>query len=273
MDGHSRRYLVALLVPMLSAAMLLTTASAVSAAATCQYTASNHRVKVTGGDAKISRSIRDRILVNDVWCDGKATVFNTDSIVVLEGAGTQFVRFFFDYGGFKPGFTDEPGSSDEIEISVSLGGDSDGLSLWGGGTADHWTVGKSSGFAVRGKINLNADEVTGIDADLTIILGAEEIALVGRDGPDQISGAGGAGTGAAADFNLKIAGLDGADEVTGGDAGDNIVGGNGPDVLKGGPGPDLIDSTDGVSGNDQIFGGQGVDNCFFDAGDSVAGCT
>lgn len=240
----------------------------------CEYKISNHRVKVSApAGASISRGTNGHINVNGAWCDRIATVYNTDSIVVLSGAGTQFVYIDMDNGGFKPGLTDEPGSSDEIEISVSLGGDSDWLSVYGSDTAaDNIVVGKSSGFAVMGKMNLNADETNGVDADLTLIVGIEERIVFGRGGKDVISGAGGAGTGDAADFLLKLGGGNGADDLTGGSAGDWIIGGDGPDVLMGAAGPDVIDSTDGVNGNDQIFGGNGSDTCTFDSGDSISSC-
>ena len=210
---------------------------------TCEYKSSNHRVKVSASSgASISRSANGHIKVNGAWCDRKATVNNTDLIVVLSGAGTQFVIINLDNGGFKPGFTDEPGTSDEIEISVSLGGDSNSLDIYGSDTtADNIIVGKSSGFAVMGKMNLNADETTGVDADLTLIIGIEERIVLGRGGADVVSGGGGAGTGDAADFLLKLGGGNGGDTLTGGTVGDSIIGGDGSDVLKGAGGPDFIE--------------------------------
>ncbi len=240
----------------------------------CEYIASKHRVKISApAGASIARGANGHINVNGAWCGRTATVFNTDSIVVLSGAGTQFVVLYLDNGGFKPGFTEEPGNSDEIEISVSLGGDGDSFEVFGSDTAtDNIVVGKSSGFAVFGKINLNADETTGVDADVTMIIGIEERIVWGRGGPDVISGAGGAGTGDPADFLLKLAGGNGGDDVTGGAVVDVINGGDGPDVLKGAGGPDKIDSEDGVTGNDQIFGGPGSDTCNFDSGDAITSC-
>ena len=181
---------------------------------TCGYKASNHRVNVsapTGG--LLARTTTGHITFNGTWCGRAATVNNTDSIVVLSGAGGQTLSVSLDAGGFQPGFTNELGSSDEIEISVSLGGDGDSLIVYGSPTADdHIVIGKSSGFAVMGRMNLNADETTGIDADLTMIIGIEERIVSGRGGKDVISGAGGAGTGAEADFLLKVAGGDNGDD-------------------------------------------------------------
>ena len=248
-------------------------ASAGPAPTTCNYTSNIHRVDVSASNGgSISRDRLGRIRVNGVWCDGIATTSNTDSIVVISGAGTQIVLLKLDNGGFKPGFTNEPGTSDEIEITVSLGGGSDSLSVYGSENSDKIVIGRSSGFAVLGRMNLNAAETTGIDADLTLLPGIEERVLLGWGGTDVISGAGGAGTGDSADFLLKLGGGAGGDELTGGAVHDSVIGGNGPDVLKGGGGPDFIDSNDGVSGNDQIFGGGGSDTCNFDSGDSVTSC-
>jgi len=263
-----------ILLLMCTSAPVLAGPPGPQAPTTCEYIASKHRVKVNASNsASIARTANGHITVNSAWCGRQATVFNTDSIVVLSGAGTQFVVLYLDNGGFKPGFTNEPGSTDEIEISVSLGGDSDSFEVFGDDSAtDNIVVGKSSAFAALGQMNLNADETTGIDADLTMIIGIEERIVFGRGGADVISGGGGAGTGAAADFLLKLAGGNGGDEVTGGAVHDSIVGGDGPDVLKGGGGPDFIDSADGVSGNDQIFGGGGSDTCNADNGDALTSC-
>ena len=274
MGIHIQRLVAVVSVAALAGSLYAATPVPVSAATTtCEYISTNHRVKVSAGNgATIRRDIADRIRVNEVQCGGVATVFNTDSIVVLAGAGTQFVTIYLDQGGFKPGFTDEPGSSDEIEISVSLGGDGDSVQIYGSdGLPDHLVVGKSTGFGVLGKVNLNADETTGIDADLTYIVGVEERIILGRGGQDVISGMGGAGTGDPADFLLKISGGPGSDETTGGSAGDSLIDNQGTDIIKGGPGPDFIDTADGTSG-DQVFGGLGNDTCDVDPRDSVSSC-
>ena len=239
----------------------------------CTYTGSDHKLKFIAPDGgAFSRDDNGRIKFNGVW-SCRATVTNTDRIVILSGAGTQFVALYLDNGGFKPGFTNEVGTSDEIEISISLGGDSDSLSVYGNDSAaDNIVIGKGSGFGALAKMNLNAGEATGIDADLTLVVGIEERIVLGRGGTDTISGAGGAGTGDPAEILLKLGGGNNGDEVTGGAVGDSIIGGNGPDVLKGAGGPDKIDSMDGVNGNDQILGGNGSDTCTFDSGDSITSC-
>lgn len=215
---------------------------------TCDWTATGHKVKVSisgTGDTRVARSASGRINVNGIWCDGIATVTNTDKITVLAGAGDQSLTLYLDNGGFQPGFTPEIGDSQEIEISVSLGGGaSDTLRVFGSSGADHVIAGKSSGFGAIGRINLNTDELDGIDADLTLIVGIEFVRLFGFNGADAISAAGGGGTGAAAEFSVQIVGGDGPDVLTGGAAHDYVIGGGGGDVLKGGAGPDTLDAKD-----------------------------
>ena len=267
--GRLGRALV--VVPMLLS--LAATHANAGDAATCEYIASNHRVKViVNSSADIKRTIGDHIAVNGVWCGRVATVYNTDSIVVLGGANSQVVGVRLDYGGFTPGFTDEPGSSDEIEISVSLGGDNDTLQIFGGGFGNNIVIGKSSGFAVKGKLNLNPNETSGVDADLTVIIGVEQVMVFAEGGQDVVSAMGGSGTGDPADFLVFLDGGDGGDALTGGAVKDLIAGGDGADVIKGGPGPDDLNSVDGVHGNDAIFGGNGSDSCSYDVGDTLTSC-
>ena len=153
------------------------------------------------------------------------------------------------------------------------------------GSADKVRIGKSSGFGIAGRVNLNAGETTGIDADITLVLGIERLSFNGSSGNDTISGAGGVGTGEAFTIPLSLYGHIGNDTLTGGTAGDDITGAEGDDTLaggasgdtlnggadadtlKGGGGPDYLNATDGVSGNDQSLGGTGADTCVGDPGD------
>ena len=244
----------------------------------CVYTDSNHKLKVTANfdntNVELERSTSGAILINGFPCGGSPTVTNTDSVVILAGAGHQVVSIFVGGGGFKPGFTDEPGTSDEIEISVSLGGDTDTFAIIGDNTArgDKVVMGKSSGFAVQGRINLNPGESSGIDGDVTLILGIEDVFMFGRDGTDTLSADGGSGTGSPVEFPVIISGGKGGDTLTGGNAADHIEGGTGPDIIKGGAGPDVLNSADGTNGNDEVFGGSGVDACTIDPGDVTTSC-
>ena len=270
---------LALAVTLAAVAMLQMGSTPVNAAIswTCEYRASDHRMRLTASGAGTLVIGRDgfRIMVNAKWCDKKASVTNTDQITVLAGAGNQVVQFQFGFSGdsgFVPGFTNEPGNSDEIEISVSLGGGHDKLSIVGAETADHIVLGASSGGFAMGRANLNAGEATGVDADLTMVIGIEEVEVIGGNGGDTISGAGGAATGEKVAFPLTVYGGNNSDLLTGGAAGDYLQGSYGSDTIQGGPGPDHIHATDGVDGNDTIQGGKGVDFCDTDAGDSESSC-
>jgi Ca2+-binding RTX toxin-like protein len=245
------------------------------ASVTCDFVHSNHKVKLTlegSGTILVARGTDGNIYVNGVWCDDEANVFNTDKITILAGEGDQTVVLLLGDGGFKPGYTDEQWSSDEIEFAISLGGgNADILDIRGSEVADYIRAGTSSGFAM-GALNLNAKESRGVDADVTMIIGIEHVYIFGLAGVDTISGNGGAGTGDPAEFRLFISGMDNPDFLTGGAASDLIVGGNGGDLIKGGAGPDFLNGKDGVEGNDELRGGPDDDNCQADQGDTLISC-
>jgi hypothetical protein len=261
----------------LVAVVVLCAPVAAAPAVTCDYTASNHRVKATisgGGPITLSRDSRSRIKFNDIWCDNAATVYNTDQINVFGGDSDQIVTVNTKKnGGFQPGFTNESGSSDEVEISISLGnGNADGVNLQGDGSSLHYVAGRSSGsFALLGRVNFNANEATGVDADITLIVGIEQLVMVGGGGGDTFSGAGGYGTGESYIGYMRMFGNDGPDVLTGGAAHDWIYAGAGIDTIKGGAGPDYLDSKDGTGG-EQVSGGGGNDTCNVDAGDLKTSC-
>jgi hypothetical protein len=250
--------------------------SAPPASVTCDFVHSKHKVKLTlegSGTIVIARGTDGNIYVNGVWCDDAANVFNTDKVTVLAGEGDQTVVLQLANGGFKPGYTDEQWSSDEIEIAVSLGGgDADTLDVRGTAAPDHITVGKSSAFAAMGALNLNAKESRGVDADLIMIIGIEHVDVFGFAGIDTLSANGGAGTGDPADFSLFISGMDDPDYLTGGMGRDFITGGGGGDIIKGGAGPDFLNGKDGVEGNDEVRGGPDDDTCEADQGDTLISC-
>jgi hypothetical protein len=256
--------------------LLAATPVALASTATCDYTASNHKVKIVihgAGSTNIQKNLRGKITVNGVWCEGKATATNTDQVTILAGDGDQEVDLSWLGGGFQPGATDEPGDSDEIEISISLGGGTDKLFITDLDVApDNFVAGGSSGPFVVGQINLNAGETNGIDADVTIILGLEKLMINGAGSGDTISGAGGAGTAGEFTVPMELYGNQGPDTLRGGSAADKIYGEAGDDIVKGGPGPDLLYTIDGVSGNDAAFGGTGNDMCQVDPGDQKTSC-
>ena len=137
-----------------------------AAAATCTYTAATHRVDVTFNDTQIvdrSRDLAGHILMGGVWCGVAATVTNTDSIVAQGNGNINEFLVHLGYGGFAPGFTDEAGTSDEIEFSVALKGGLDDIIVYGTKADEKWVLGRANTIlgTIR-TINLNANEKTGM---------------------------------------------------------------------------------------------------------------
>ena len=273
----------------------LSAAEPVAAVSTakCDYVPSTDKVKITitgSGTTNVYENGSGQIWVNQSWCENVATTTNTDRINIFAGAGDQLVTLHWLGDGFQPGATNEAGNSDEIEISVSLGGGTDRLFIGAHWANDKIIFGTPSLIFSNGAINLNAAEARGIDADVTLIVGTESVGINGSAGNDTISGQGGFGTGAVFGLPLSLSGNNGNDVLTGGDAmdeisggfdddtlvggaaSDTIVGGPDADTLKGEGGPDNLWSNDGVSGNDQLFGGKGVDTCTIDPGDATTSC-
>ncbi|HYH28013.1 MAG TPA: hypothetical protein VEA19_04445, partial [Actinomycetota bacterium] len=93
-------------------------------------------------------------------CNAKASTVDLITIADLSGGDTVVV--LDDPASFGSGATDEPGATDEIELSVELGaGDGDRLSLTLGGSGR--TTAGTAGF------NLNAGaESISADLDLTV---------------------------------------------------------------------------------------------------------
>ena len=88
-------------------------------------------------------------------------------------------------GGFDPGFTNEPGTSDEIEFAIDIGV----YSIVGiDGTAGNQKIdfGQGAGaLAGVSRINLNAGETTGIDSDVSIT-NVSSLWVDGNAGSDRI---------------------------------------------------------------------------------------
>ncbi len=103
---------------------------------------------------------------------------------------------------------------------------------------------------------VQADDITGTDADET---------LTGTNTMDNIDGRGGNDTINGLDGNDNIQGGDGIDTIDGGVGEDTIDGGNDNDTIRGGGNKDDIrgglgdDTIDGGDGNDRIRGGDGKD--------------
>jgi Ca2+-binding RTX toxin-like protein len=224
-------------------------------------------------------------------CPGGSSVSNTDTVAITDvPMGGSFIGITVAQGlltggvlRFAPGFADEPGGSDEIEFDVDLGAGKDGFFL------DYRAPAAANHTVLGGKrINLNAGEGDGIDADVTL-RGTESVdfhAATGVEGEpgDVIDARGGAGTPAEA-FRLRlfadgrkgddlliggrvgdqllgeegddrVRGMDGDDDPSGEEGNDRVKGGKGRDLVEGGPGSDLID---GGPGRDECRGGPGKD--------------
>jgi Ca2+-binding RTX toxin-like protein len=198
-----------------------------------------------------------------VCSGGTPNITNTDLIKVnLTGPVSLLINQVS--GPFAPGFTNELGTTDEIELTFV-----DGQAVvWGTNANDHIRMGV-------GGINLNANEATD-DVDVS---GMSNVPLVdGRLGNDLITTRGGHGTGGAVDPFIALLGNDGndrllgaqiiyppdpglpdpgpfydliggagTDRLEGGSRADNLQGGDGDDYLDGGAGEDTLDGEDGVN--------------------------
>ena len=239
-----------------------------ASAAGCTFDLATHTMTFSAGGAGIYRSGDNLIGNGDPCVDGTtaATVTNTD-LIVIDSDGGDHVLIMLTGGPLAPGFTNEPGSSDEIEISVR---DSISLEIDGSLGPDS-IVGGTEGF------NLNAAEPDD-DVDLLgveLILGPE---IYSDQGDDLISLRGGSGTGDDLPALASLNGDDGNDTVLASRYsefdepplfGATIVGGLGNDRLEGGPfndsmlGYDGADVLDGFGGDDSLDGGAGLDTASF----------
>jgi Ca2+-binding RTX toxin-like protein len=272
-------------------------AAPTTAATTCSYSGATFKVTVklnaAGDDANISRDAAGKILVNGGWCGNQATVTTTDTILVTAvsgGAGNNTITINLANGGFKPGATDEIGTSDEIEFTINAGAGTDLIVIKGTAGNDYIRLGqKSSTYAPVDRINLNANEPNGVDSDVAVLL-SDRVWVFTYDGADQVSGAGGGGTGSQFLWPLWLSGGNGPDSLTGGikndtlhgaagvdtlkgnDGNDTIVGLGGPDTMYGDAGKDSLNGVDQVNGNDTLDGGAGVDDCVGDPNDAEIDC-
>jgi Ca2+-binding RTX toxin-like protein len=265
--------------------VVLVPAGPSAAAATCTYSANDHRVDVTitapapapanpylftglGGSINLSHDG-----VTDP-CGG-ADVNDTDTIRITDtSADNTFMQIQLEGSGFAPGFTPEGDATPEIEFQVDLGaGDGDTLFINGVGTPPFTIHLGSTG------LNLNDDA----DGDMTIS-GIELVTVGATVGNDLVSGAGGSGTGDPFPIHMQADGLAGLDTLTcglarcslnGGDGQDDLTGSPEEDGLQGGEGVDMIFGLGGVdfitggSENDTLFASAGIDNVFGGDGDDV----
>lgn len=242
-----------------------------AAGAECGFDESLHRLHILlpyGGTSVLRRGDEGALLVDGAACPG-ATVDSVDTIVAgIRGTSmTTATTLVIDLSGgpLAPGFTDEPGGSDEIELErtphdidgVGRLADYGRLIVRGTGADERMTAGQL--YA-----NLDATETDGIDGDAYL---PQFVVLEGRGGDDVLTGAGGDGTGPYS-HDVELDGGPGADRLTGGSGTDTLNGGEGDDIangggsfdrLIGGPGDDAL--TGGVSDRtaDTFDGGAGAD--------------
>jgi hypothetical protein len=268
---------------VVAAIPLVTNPSAEAGTITCTYNANTDTVTATpGGSGQISiHREGDEIVASGVDC-GAATRFNTDTIVVNDAPDHNMTAFVtLSQGPLRPGATNEPGSSDEIELEFKLGNGTNGFVVHGTQQGDRLRAGTTftSTFVFHHQVNLNPGESTGIDDDVAVKGSLDHMTLEGFSGADQLSGAGGAGTGNPLLADGFFVGYEGADEITGGigdddidgdERGDTLRGGAGEDDVQGAQGGDILrgnaddDSLDGAGGDDYLNGGPDTDEC--DAG-------
>ncbi|MGZ5293761.1 MAG: calcium-binding protein [Actinomycetota bacterium] len=228
---------------------------------------------VAGGSATVERN-GIFIEVNGTRCvDGvtDATVDNTEVINIVGGTGSQRAVVSLSSGQFAPGRTDEPGTSDEIEIFVSLGGGTDALRVAGSNQRDTIVAGTGSG---QSRINLNTGEGHTVDYDLSVMDNVEQVVINGNGKGDSISATGSFGTGMVLQRAITIAGGDGNDSLTGGAGADVLTDKTGTgdaDVLVGKGGGDALSTRDG-DGRDRAIGGPGNDTCAVDGADTAIAC-
>lgn len=264
----SAAWAIALTVALAGTALIVPLSVSAAPSVTCAYSATFHKVTVTmTGKTRttVRRNPAGQIIVGGSWCAGVATVTNTDTISVVGNAKNQKLTIDMANGGFMPGFSDDSGTSDELEISVTLGGGTnDRVVIEGTSARQVIVLGRAD---TQSNINLNATETTGIDTDV-FMYDVEKVTINAGGGNDSVDAQGLVGTGPDP-FNLPLVvkGGGGNDTIVGGVAGDMLYGGGGADSISGDEGDDLIDLVDGIGGNDDGDGGPDNDTCLADIGD------
>jgi hypothetical protein len=279
--GKAAAVLAAMAVLPVTVAVTDAEAATATDVPTCSFNATKHTmtVSMTGAEtsARISRSSDDRLLVNADLCEsslGKAaTVYNTRIVRVTGSEGEQSVNLDLSGGQLAPGFGDEPGASDEIEVVLKLGSGTDVVHLTAGDTASDVRAGtKRDGIS---RLNLNADETDGVDPDVTM-RSVESVIFHGGVMNDRFIGTGGVGTGRMlAVRTVLIDELGGNDLLVGGRGNDSITDNTSvvdSDTLRGGPGADVISVYDPDTTGDLVDAGPGADTCAFNEPDVVLNC-
>ncbi|HEX8121288.1 MAG TPA: hypothetical protein VF549_08490 [Solirubrobacteraceae bacterium] len=210
--------------------------------ASCDYDPTTKTVTAAFDAATVGQFYVDagKIMADGAQCE-TATVTNTDTIVVNgsppvgdDDEPREEVFVNVSAGAFAPGATDEPGSSDEIEFELHLGVTSipdvkPALAVVGTNGPDSIVMGSDP--SAGPKVNLNAYESDGIDADISLGPVLAFIDLRGQGGADVLSTQGGYGTGG---YTLRP-----SLAVVSGGEGDDDVYSDGQD-LRPGPGDDDV---------------------------------
>jgi RTX calcium-binding nonapeptide repeat (4 copies) len=240
----------------------------------CSFNANQARLAIVlEATADRARIVRNDAAIevwqgpNEVSCGiVQPTRTTTDIIEIDDDApGSTEVTIDLTGGPFEPGASASgEGTSPEIEFEVQLGaGLADVLAIEGTPGPDDVAFGRS--VADGDVVNLDADESTNVDADVTLD-GVDVHEVHAAAGADFVSGQGGDGTGAVFDSPLTLEGGDDADDLTGGSAadilrgqllGDSLDGAEGGDDLLGGVGTDQLAGGDG---DDRLTGGPGDDS-------------
>jgi Ca2+-binding RTX toxin-like protein len=184
-------------------------------------------------------------------CAG-ATTTNTDRINVFAAAKGASDGVVLDQakGAFAPGATPEADGNSEIEIA--LNGQSGHLSVFGTPGNDVMRVRQGSRAPANNVLDFGPDD----DDDVTFA--ASDVALVGGDGADILSGRGFGFEGVPAPLPLVFSGGAGDDVISGGAAVDHFSGNAGNDTLN---------TTDGNP--ELVSGGPDIDKAVRDGADTL----
>ena len=217
-------------------------------------------ITLAAGGESVLVSLRadSAILVNGEVC---ALAGVMKKLTITGGTGADTVIIDFLNGTFLAGST----TTANIIIDMVAGsGTNDAFKLRGRNSAttgDVLTFGAGTGGVVA--VNFAAD----LNKDITVA-NADTFAVATGNGIDTVTGAGGAGTGAAFTAALSINGGALVDTLTGGDGADTISGGAGNDIISGGLGADTLNGdadadtfNEGAvtNGADTFNGGTGTD--------------
>jgi Ca2+-binding RTX toxin-like protein len=228
-------------------AVVASSAGAVGEGPSCSYDAAHHRldvVVVSGGIHKaphigpgggpVTLSVQSGAIKLDGASCGPATVTNTDLIRADQQSSGTELDIDLSGGPFAPGFTGEPGKSDEIEWKL--------LNFVGGRLGVTGSSGKDVVLAGDDGIDLNGAESLK-DVDVTGG-GVFAMSLALGSGADVVSGAG-SGVAGSGPTPMSLF-------VESGPGDDSVTGGIGNDALAGGTVPDGADTFVGAGGKDSV---------------------